>query len=76
MNSIYIIITKYILFVIYFYIFYFCFMDKQKRNKTIRKPYDMTPEFWAEVEKKITSTSENFTVYVTRLIRDDLKRDS
>ena len=51
-------------------------MAKQNRNKTIRKTYDITPEFWAEVEKKITSTSENFTVYVTRLIREDLKRDN
>lgn len=50
-------------------------MAKQFKTKTVRKPYEMTPEFWAEVEKKIKTTSENFTVYVTRLIRDDLKRD-
>ena len=51
-------------------------MGKQNRTKTIRKPYDMTPDFWAQVEKKITSTNEKFTVYVTRLIREDLKRDN
>jgi len=48
-------------------------MEKQKRNKAIRKPYDMTPEFWEKVEQKINLTNENFTVYVTRLIREDLK---
>lgn len=51
-------------------------MATQTRNKTIRKTYDITPEFWAEIDKKIKATSENFTVYVTRLIREDLKRDS
>ena len=49
-------------------------MAKQFKNKTVRKPYEMTPEFWVEVEKRLNVNSENFTVYVTRLIREDLKR--
>jgi len=49
-------------------------METQKRTKTIRKTYDMTPEFWEELQQELKISSENFTVHVTRLIRENIER--
>lgn len=51
-------------------------MEKQKRNKDVHKRIDFTTEFMSQIDKRLKETSENFTVYVTRLIREDLKRDN
>lgn len=49
-------------------------MEKQTRNKGVPKRVDFTVEFWAEVEKELALTSENFTVHVTRLLRENIEK--
>jgi len=49
-------------------------MEKKKDAEKVRKPFVMAPEFWAKVETRINANNENFTVYVTRLIREDLEK--
>ena len=49
-------------------------METQKRNKDVHKRIDFTNEFWAEVENELRLSSENFTVFVTRLIRERIEK--
>ena len=50
-------------------------MEKQKKNKTVRKPYEMTPEAWALLESELKITGENFTVHIDRLLREKRERE-
>lgn len=49
-------------------------MEKQKRNKDVHKRIDFTSEFWTEIEHECRMSSENFTVLVTRLLREKIEK--